>query len=566
MDQNVGIASALPGGAPATPGAPQPQAAASGVQSFVGPLTRMDMPTLLAEFNNPNSRFPKFALLTAMQEKQKQAQAQQAVQGQMAMAQNAQQGQAPVAAGILAGAQQTAAQEAAPQFRQGGVVAFQLGGSPMFKDPLLGGYTLQATPDAETAAEYERRKKQAREAEMTPLEQLLRWVEKKRERPSKLRSAMYPDSAAQLTEATSAAPAPATTDTSKLFPFGPPEGPMMDVPEVTIGGARSGTARPPGAPGAPAAVKPAVPTVDPLAAFDAAYKEANRVRLAGAQTTKEVADARAEEARIMQENLKAASEEARTAREAAEKRRADVVGAASRSILEDPEALLKLAGGMNTRRGMGIGSLAAGAGAELGRRREAMQAAEEKFAGEQKELRALDAANRQYNLSIAQLQKAYAEGNAERIRAAEQDVANNGIKLQEAKMDYGLKARDTESRATQARAAMISAGKPSSIGEQISFFTKDPVNYSKWMAAQQAKKNPYDIINDNIRADFSEWLKSTQGVGASPEQQRAKLAELQQYQLQFARQMGIDVPEAALKGGAGGGAQLKYNPATGKIE
>jgi hypothetical protein len=322
----------------------------------------------------------------------------------------------------------------------------------------------------------------------------------------------------------------------------------------------------PGAPGAPAAVKPAVPTVDPLVALEQAHKARNEERIAGAKPTEAVTGARAEEARIMQENLKAASEEARTAREAAEKRRADVVGAASRSILEDPEALLKLAGGMNTRRGMGIGSLAAGAGAELGRRREAIQAAEEKFAGEQKELRALDAANRQYNLSIVQLQKAYAEGDAEKIRAAKQDVADSGIKLQEAKMDYGLKARDTESRATQARAAMISAGKPSAIGEQISFFTKDPVNYNKWMAAQQAKKNPYDTINDNIRADFSDWLKSTQGMGSTREQQQSKMAELQQYHLQFARLMGIDVPEAALSGGAGGGAQLKYNPATGKIE
>ena len=89
MDQDSGIAS-LP---PQASGAQQPQAAASGVQSYIAPLTTMDMPRLLAEFNNPNSRFPKFAVLTAMQEKQKQAQMRQAAQNQAAMAQNAQQGQ-----------------------------------------------------------------------------------------------------------------------------------------------------------------------------------------------------------------------------------------------------------------------------------------------------------------------------------------------------------------------------------------------------------------------------------------------------------------------------------------
>jgi hypothetical protein len=257
----------------------------------------------------------------------------------------------------------------------------------------------------------------------------------------------------------------------------------------TPASSRSSAAGAPGAPGAPGAVKPAASTVDPLAALEQAYKARNEERIAGAKTPQEVADARAAEAKLMQENLKAALDEARTAREAAEKRRANVVEAASRSILEDPEALLKLAGGMNTRRGMGIGSLAAGAGAELGRRREAMQAAEEKFAGEQKELRALDAANRQYNLSITQLQKAYAEGDAEKIRAAKQDVADSGVKLQEAKMDYGLKQRKVGAEEMTARAHMISAGKPSSAGELINFFKTDPEGFKRYIATQVEPKN-----------------------------------------------------------------------------
>ena len=145
MDQNAGIASLAPAAPqPAQAGQPpQTQAAPSGVQSYIAPLSQMDMQQLLVEFNNPQSKFPKFAVLTAMQEKQKEAQMRQAMQGQQAMAQNAQQGQAPVAAGILAGAQQAAAQEAMPKYRGGGLVAFQYGG-PTF------GYA----PDYEEARRY----------------------------------------------------------------------------------------------------------------------------------------------------------------------------------------------------------------------------------------------------------------------------------------------------------------------------------------------------------------------------------------------------------------------------
>ena len=559
MDQDSGIAS-LP---PQASGAQQPQAAASGVQSYIAPLTTMDMPRLLAEFNNPNSRFPKFAVLTAMQEKQKQAQMRQAAQNQAAMAQNAQQGQAPIAAGILAGAQQMAA----PQYRYGGEVAFQSGGSA-FTDPLLGGYTLQATPDAETAAEYERRKKQAREAEMTPFERLLRWVEGKRERPSKLRSAMYPDSAAQLTEATSEpSAAPSTKDTSNLFPFGPPESPMMPVPEVTVGAAPSqapAQPRPPRAPAAPTAPSPA--GVSPESALETAVNLANRSRLEGAVVTPEVTAARGAESKLMQENLAAALEEAKSAREAAEKRRASKTEAASRSIMEDPEALFRLAGAMDTRRGQGIRSLAGAAGEELGRRRMAIEAAEEKFAGEQKELRALDAANRQYNLSIVQLQRAYAEGDAEKIRVAKQAVADSGIELQKAKMDYGLKSREAAAKEMTAQASMLAATRPAS-EVQLAQYATTPEGQKGIRALQDTKRNPYDTINDNAQKMLDAWLKS-QPVPPSTAAVNEYFRNAVKVQAELARNMGISVPEAVLKQGetASGASQLKYNPATGKIE
>lgn len=491
MDQNAGIAGLAPA-------APQQPPAASGVQSYVAPLMGMDMQRLLMEFNNPGSRFPKFAVLSAMQEKQKQAQMRQAMQGQQAMAQNAQQGQAPVAAGILAGAQAEAAQEAPVQrMSAGGAVAFQTGGSPLFKDPLLGEYTLQANVGNESEEEYARRKKEAEEAAMTPLERLLRAVEAPTGSP--LRRALYPDRTPQrgltptpqeLERQVTAAPVARTPqEIEKLVST--PEGTSYQ-PEPFAGPSRPPQAARPGA-GAPGAVKTpgtvAAQGMDDIVALTKAQEERNKARLELAKTTPEVTAARATEQRTMQENLKAALDEAKTAREAAEKRRADVVGAASRSIAEDPEALFRLAGAMNTRRGMGIGSLAGAAGAELGRRREAIQAAEKEFAGEQKELRALDAANRQYNLSVVQLQKAYAEGDAEKIRAAKQDVADSAVALQEKKMDFKLKQREVGAKEMGAQAQMIAAGKPTSQEALINFFRTDPQGFAKFIATQVEPKN-----------------------------------------------------------------------------
>jgi hypothetical protein len=99
--------------------------------SYVGALRGMPIEALLQEFNNPASQIPKYAVLSAMQEAQKQQAMMQAMQGQQAMAQQAQAGP-PVAQGVLAGAQQMAAQEQeVPAYNMGGIVAFNPGGPTM---------------------------------------------------------------------------------------------------------------------------------------------------------------------------------------------------------------------------------------------------------------------------------------------------------------------------------------------------------------------------------------------------------------------------------------------------
>ena len=117
------------------PGAGGPQ---GGVQSLTPALAQMNKQQLLMEMMNPNSQIPKFALLSAIDQKVKQEKAMQAVQGSMAQGQNAQnQQQGSVAQGILQEAMQGAQQPPTQITRHGGVmhgyagggiVAFQAGG------------------------------------------------------------------------------------------------------------------------------------------------------------------------------------------------------------------------------------------------------------------------------------------------------------------------------------------------------------------------------------------------------------------------------------------------------
>lgn len=87
-----------------------PTAGGAGIDNFSETLRNLTIPQLLHEFSNPASRLPKYAVLSQIDVKQKQDEAMQKAQGQMAIAQNAQM-QVPVAGQVL----QKAAMTMAPQ-------------------------------------------------------------------------------------------------------------------------------------------------------------------------------------------------------------------------------------------------------------------------------------------------------------------------------------------------------------------------------------------------------------------------------------------------------------------
>lgn len=437
MDQNMGIA------------APQSQPSPSGVQSFVSPLSQMPIEALLQEFNNPASQFPKFAVLTAMQKKQEQARMQQAMQGQMAMAQNAQQQQQPpIAQGILAGAQQMAAQEQMPVYNMGGVVALANGGL----SSEFGLSDVVATAVDEERARQERERQQLKDRE-AQLSQQIESLKMQRDFESTREEAAQIDKKINELENIRGGlvsyPTKQTPQELERY-LGPAITAPAPAPASVVTRAPStGIARP-----------PAAPAVDPMAEYRKLIDAAIKSEQASARLTPEEDQARKARLAMMQANLGVSQKEAQDVLAAAEARRQGIIGQAKRSILEDPEALLRMAGAIRTGRGEGIGSLAAAAGAELGRRREAIQAAEERFAGEQKEVRALNAANRAVDLSRMELQEAYASRDADRIRTAEKNASEARLGLEKARLEYDLKAREVATKEMAARAQMISAGKP----------------------------------------------------------------------------------------------------------
>lgn len=194
-------------------------------------------------------------------------------------------------------------------------------------------------------------------------------------------------------------------DTSNLFPFGPPESPMMPVPEIQVrppapapaagpaaGPARTQRRQPAATPDTgvgnvnpyrglafnpDTAIGPEVSGRTGLAALEAADVEAAQKQLTQDPTVKAAQDAL----------LKNMQDTADTRRTRAQQQLDEVLKRGRASVFEDPEALLRIAAGIDTRRGKGIGSLAGGVSGVMGERRKEAADAKTLF---NKEMDALD--------------------------------------------------------------------------------------------------------------------------------------------------------------------------------
>lgn len=482
--------------------APQAQPAPSGVQSFVAPLSQMPIEALLQEFNNPASQFPKFAVLTAMQKKQEQARMQQAMQGQMAMAQNAQQQQQPpIAQGILAGAQQLAAQDQMPTYNTGGVVALAGGGvSSEFGD--LSAITAGgAAPEDDT-----RSRNKAIEDAQTKYEFLVR----SEARPEQIAAAKQRVDAlkagASLSEA--AAPAPtapptpaAIAEVERLKARHP--APSYSLDDLLGRKPAAGTS----AERKPASTAPTggILTLD-RKTTDA--EKATEDYIANAQSAlrtqkdypEEVLVGRRGIEALVQDQLKAQKEERERMAKEAREQYEGVKARQTRSLLDDPQALLATAGGISTKKGEVFGSLSRGLASVMAQRDAAIEAARKEYSAAQQAERQMAQTERQMILLEAQRVQALREKDFDRANAIDAQIRDLNGQLAKFKVDRADAARNFQLESRKVAATERAAAKPSAGEALIDFFNRDPEGFKRYIEAQNQPKVEGNILRDLVKS------------------------------------------------------------------
>lgn len=572
----------MPGQAPQQPlPGMMPQQGAPTPQAMVTQLAAMPFEQLSQFYSNPRPQSPPlWAVISAIAEKQKTARAMQMAQGQSAMAQNQQmQAQPPVAAEVLMSAANTPGMEEQDTvmaalggemhgYADGGAVAFQSGTSqyglpfPATSRRIdVGGDIPIYAPSSdkepgETEAEYQARKQreatEADEVSNRPLRRLYRYVAEKIREPSPVAQMRTP-----VAQAARPTPPARTADTSKLFPFGPPESPMMDVPEIAIapsrgtgaGQRRQTAVQKPSATGISALQEqPPTPPVDNTAAASAALQEA--IRLKG-QTTPEVTAAQAGIDKLLGESAASVAGEAQRRRDLAQQRMQEAQSRFERPGLQDMAGIGRLLAGMAGAKTL-YGGLT-GAGAAAGKYQEdkeaALRAAQERFDLSGKEVFELSRLQDQVRMKQAELAEARASGNAQRavqvameLATEQKNLAAYQTELGMKREDLALKGRQVGAQEKTAEAAMIGAkaraeGAGSGAGGQR-------------LALSQMKADPdYKRIQEELVAAG----KLAASLPNNPKY-RARLENAQREYAALAKAYGVDLKAATPEAAAGAGA------------
>jgi hypothetical protein len=329
------------------------------------------------------------------------------------------------------------------------------------------------------------------------------------------------DSPAVREEKIKRARAMADLDTGKLAPFGLPESPMMEVPEVQVAAPRSPSAtrrpgtgiaqprpqqRPPAAP--PAATgqglgsfveQTGTPPPDRLSALEAADVGAAQKQLTQDPTVKAAQDA-------LLQNMQGTADTRRTR---AQQQLDEVLKRGRTSVFEDPEALLRIAAGIDTRRGKGIGSLAGGVSGVMGERRKEAADAKTLF---NKEMDALDTMKQlqlERDLLIKQGRVTEAQAAEAKLRAVRKDYEgiryNREVKqAEEARQQFIAESGRMSAGAaqTQAEAAMKSANaRVAGAGERGAITQRDLAKYRMDAEKQVEKLLPEDREFRKLRND-----------------------------------------------------------------
>jgi hypothetical protein len=280
-------------------------------------------------------------------------------------------------------------------------------------------------------------------------------------------------------------------------------------------------------------------------------------------------------ANLAAENLAAQrAEREQMALEAKEQRDA-AIGRSQRSIMDDPMALLALAGSIDTRRGQGVGSLARGAAGLLGKRAEQAEAARKEYALAQRDQRMLQANERQANMLEMQRQQAIRENDVPRVSQIEDQLA--ALEMQKSQLLRSRQEHAEKMALDERRVGAMEADAAAKLGRptEIDFFRQDPEGYGRFQAARRGPATAGD------RQDLAE-LKTLQGNLQKqvenyilPKDVRdAASAQLRQVNAKLAQMAGLDGAPMPTGGAVRPSSQAEFdalpkgaryiNPADGK--
>jgi hypothetical protein len=247
------------------------------------------------------------------------------------------------------------------------------------------------------------------------------------------------------------------------------------------------------------AVGPEVTQRTGLAALEAADVEAAQKRMTQDPTVKAAQDA-------LLQNMQGTADTRRTR---AQQQLDEVLKRGRTSVFEDPEALLRIAAGIDTRRGRGIGSLAGGISSVMGERRKEAADARTLF---NKEMDALDTMKQlqlERDLLIKQGRITEAQAAEDKLRAVRKDYEgiryNREVKqTEEARQQFIAESGRMSATAaqTKAEAAMKSANaRVAGAGERGAITQRDLAKYRMDAEKQVEKLLPEDREFRKLRND-----------------------------------------------------------------
>jgi hypothetical protein len=495
-----GIQSLMPGQAQQAP-MPMPQQSSSTPGAMTGSLKNMPMEQLKMLFQNPQPGSPPlWAVISALAEKQKEAQAVQAAMGQGAMAQNAQmQQQPPVAAQVVQAAQGGIMQG----YAGGGAVAFAGGTGPE-------GLPQENPEDLSDDPNLPLRERMARAQRRMALSRQQGVGRSFAERfPAPVESTT--DTGDELSRMLGRAPAPvpmSMRDTRSVTPAT-----VAAARNLGIGQPQQRQQRQEAAQAAPMASATGITST--LSPEEARLFEERKAALeARKRLPPELLEGRTGLAKLMQENLAAQRAEAKTFGDEARAARDAAIARSQRSLLDDPQALLAMAGAIDPRRGRSIGSLAQGAAGVLGQRQAAAEAARKEYATSQQTERMLQANIRQGNMLEAQRVQALLEGEYNRANQIDDAINQNAAEraklersVQEKQFQQAMEGRKVAADEGRTRAAMISAGKPNEMDVALN----QPEAYARLLKARaeatQARVSPEERRAATMERYADNWEK-----------------------------------------------------------